>query len=307
MDCLKRHVGRSGFLLEIIIILCHHVAPAWALSRSYAQYKHFFPAWDSIIKDQLKQSKCQEPLANYRNQSKTAPQVGYFVIDCILETMPEFRKAELAASAVILGLAPALLQVLSASYLDTAVLAFRRPGLALLLSISSSGVRPGVATQYDDFIDKLERAHLDPLDAPSLENPLTPRLGRLVSCIQYIVAFGAVANNAYLAYQLSVWAVSTFPPAIDFLPAVWTAACFAIHVAGYMVARLCMREAGRGGAKAWYPDLNELTPMTNQRKLKVEGCKETSSLGAGVGPIHRNYITGILWDNGPVKLGFYQC
>ncbi|KAF4995059.1 hypothetical protein FDECE_12914 [Fusarium decemcellulare] len=269
--------GRLGFLITIIVVVCHHVSPAKALGRSYAQYEHFFPAWEHIIKDQLERD-CQEPLTNYRNRSEPAPQVGYQVINCILETMPEFRKAELAAAAVILGLAPTVLQLLSVSYLDTAVLAFRRPGLALLLSMSSSGVRPLTATEYDDFITKMGT---DPFRT-NFGRPRSFWAPRLVSLAEYFIAAGAVANNAYLAYQLSIWAVCTFAPANDFLPAVWTAACVAIHIVGYVAARIRVKVDERDDMEAvglqrgpWHRILNELTPTPWQSRLKVNPGKET--------------------------------
>ncbi|KAF9766364.1 hypothetical protein IL306_001248 [Fusarium sp. DS 682] len=242
------------------------------MERSYTQYEHFFPAWDAIIQDQLR-NNCTDPLNAYKNRSDPTRQLGYGVIDCILDTMPEFRKAELASAAVILGLAPAVLQLMSASYLDTAVLAYRRPGLALLLSMSSSGVRPLTATEYDDFITTMgtDPFHTNFGKSQSVWAPT------IVSILEYIIAIGAVANNAHLAYQLSTWAVCTFAPAEDFLPAVWTAAAVAIHLVGYFAARLKISVEGRGGrgeddrqGKLWHRLWAELTPTPWQSRLEVK-------------------------------------
>ncbi|KAJ4157484.1 hypothetical protein NW754_009128 [Fusarium falciforme] len=269
------HAGRLGLLFVVLIILCFHVTPATALTRSFAQYEHFFPAWDYLIKEQLK-NDCAAEIANYRNRSVTRPQAGYQVIDCILNTTPEFRKAELAASTVILGLAPAVLQLLSASYVDTAVLAFRRPGLALLLAMSSSGVRPLSATEYEDFIAKMGT---DPFRT-NFGNPHSFWAPRAVSAVEYFIACASVANNAYLAYQLSVWAVCTFAPANDFLPAVWTAASVAIHLVGYVVARLRIKVEGKDDiglrSSEWRWLWNELKPTPWQSRLEVKSdTKET--------------------------------
>lgn len=273
-----RLVGNPGHLnlfAVVLTILCSHVTPATALTRSFAQYEHFFPAWDTIIKDQLKYN-CTTEIDNYRNRSMTMPQVGYRVIDCILRTTPEFRKAELAAAAVILGLAPGVLQLLSASYVDTAVLAFRRPGLALLLAMSSSGVRPLSATEYEDFVAKMGTHPF----RTNFGNPHSFWAPRTVSAAEYFVACASVANNAYLAYQLSVWAVCTIAPANDFLPAVWTAASVAIHLVGYLVARLRIKVEGRDDAgldsSEWRWLWNELTPTPWQTRLEVKSdTKET--------------------------------
>ncbi|WKT41421.1 hypothetical protein QSH57_006227 [Fusarium oxysporum f. sp. vasinfectum] len=199
--------GHLGYLLTATIILCYCITPTVAIARSYTQYEHFFPAWEHLIQDQLRDN-CTKQLNDYRNRSNTDQGAGYNVIGCVLETMPEYRKAELASAAVILGFAPTVLQLLSASYLDTAVLAYRRPGLAFLLSMSSSGVRPLTATDYDDFI---ATAGTDPFHT-NFGKSQSVWAPTIVSILEYTIASGAVANNAYLAYQLSVWAVCTFSP-----------------------------------------------------------------------------------------------
>ncbi|KAJ4267705.1 hypothetical protein NW762_003819 [Fusarium torreyae] len=257
-----------GFFLLAAIILCYHATPVTALERSYTQFEHFFPAWDVIIKDQL-QKNCTKDLNAYRNRSDPTPQLGYHVIGCILESMPEFRKAELASAAVILGLAPSMLQLMSASYLDTAVLAFRRPGLAFLLAMSSSGVRPLTATEYDDFIKTMGN---DPFHT-NFGNPESVWAPTMMSLLEYVIAAASVANNAHLAHQLSTWAVCTFAPAQDFLPAVWTAAALAIHLVGYLAAKMKITveekvervtENRQGGL--W----TELTPTPWQNRLEVK-------------------------------------
>ncbi|KAF9768295.1 hypothetical protein IL306_014429 [Fusarium sp. DS 682] len=203
----------------------------------------------------------------YLNTSDPVVRPGYRVIDCILNTMPEFRKAEVASAAVVLGLAPSVLQLLSASYLDTAILAYRRPGLALLLSMCSSGVRPLTATDYDDFITKMRT---DPSNTFGL--PKFHGASAFVSFWEYFIAAASVVNNAYLTYQLCLQAVCTFAPADDFLPAIWTAAALAIHLVGYVAARLRItvenKSAWEGAdyrGRLW----SELTPTPWQSKLQV--------------------------------------
>jgi hypothetical protein len=265
--------GYLGYLLTATIILCYCITPTVALSRSYTQYEHFFPAWEQLIQTQLR-NNCSKQLNNYKDRSDTDQGSGYNVIGCVLETMPEYRKAELASAAVILGLAPTVLQLMSASYLDTAVLAYRRPGLAFLLSMSSSGVRPLTATEYDDFITTMGT---DPFHT-NFGKSQSVRAPTIVSILEYTIASGAVANNAYLAYQLSAWAVCTFSPQSDFLPAIWTSAALVIHLFGYLAARLKISveergESGEDGSrssslrqKLW----TELTPTPWQTRLEVK-------------------------------------
>ncbi|KAF5547947.1 hypothetical protein FNAPI_8383 [Fusarium napiforme] len=252
-----------NFILSIAAIL-PFIPPTTALRRSNAQFRQFFPAWQPLLQDQLKHN-CSSEIQDYLNISSPALRPGYRVIDCILTTMPEFRKAELASAAVILGLAPSVLQLLSASYLDTAILAYRRPGLAVLLAMCSSGVKPLTASDYDEFIAKME--------ADSSTTFAVPRLVRakgIVSLAEYFIAAAAVVNNAYLTYQLCLQAVCTFAPAEDFLPAIWTALALAIHLFGYIAARLKITT----GTKSAWDDRgrlwSEFTPTAWQPKLHVK-------------------------------------
>ncbi|KAF5673340.1 hypothetical protein FHETE_3464 [Fusarium heterosporum] len=272
MPIFKASSNRLGFLLSVAIILCYDVTPVIAIQRSYTQYQQFFPAWEEKLKEQLTRN-CTVPFNAYQNRSDPTRQLGYHVIGCILETMPEFRKAELASAAVILGLAPTVLQLMSASYLDTAMLAYRRPGLAFLLSMASSGVRPLTATEYDDFVTTMGT---DPFHTNfgSPESVLAPTI---VSILEYTIAAGAVANNAYLAYQLSIWAVCTFAPAEAFLPAVWTFAATFIHMVGYLAAKLKINVQRKGEneefdsrGNLWYGLCTEFTPTPWQDRLEVK-------------------------------------
>ncbi|RFN49860.1 hypothetical protein FIE12Z_5847 [Fusarium flagelliforme] len=258
--------GRTGYAACLLLTLCYFITPT--LARSYTQYQHFFPAWDPILQKQLLTPECTEPLSDYRNRSNPDHRLGYQVIDCILETMPEFRKAELGASVVILGLAPAVLQLMSASYLDTAMLAFRRPGLAFLLSMASSGVRPLGAGEYDSYIDTMGT---EPF-VTNFGKPDSSRIPAFVSALEYTVAAGAVANNAYLTYQLSTWAVCTFAPGEDFLPAVWTAAAVVIHLFGYIAARLkvTVEEKTTDNHGRWSRLWAEFKPTPWQGRLVVK-------------------------------------
>ncbi|KAF5990296.1 hypothetical protein FBULB1_123 [Fusarium bulbicola] len=258
--------GRLSFILSIAAIL-FFIPPITALQRSNKQFREFFPAWEPLLKDQLKYN-CSAEIEAYLNISSPSLRPGYRVIDCILTTMPEFRKAELASAAVILGLAPSVLQLLSASCLDTAILAYRRPGLAVLLAMCSSGVKPLTASDYDDFITKM--------GAESSTTFAVPRFvgaKGIVSLVEYIIAAASVANNAYLTYQLCLQAVCTFAPAEDFLPAIWTAAALAIHLFGYIAARFKMttetKSAWEERGRLW----SELTPTAWQSKLRIKASR----------------------------------
>ncbi|KAI1041891.1 hypothetical protein LB505_007643 [Fusarium chuoi] len=251
-------------LTLIITAILSFIPPTAALQRSNKQFREFFPAWEPLLKDHLKYNSSSE-IQEYLNISSPALRPGYRVIDCILTTMPEFRKAELASASVILGLAPSVLQLLSASYLDTAILAYRRPRLAVLLAMCSSGVKLLMASEYDDFIAKLGTESSTTFGVPRFVGAQI-----IVSLTEYIIVAASVANNAYLTYQLCLQAVCTFAPAQDFLPAIWTASALAIHLFGYIAARLKTtvdtKSAWQDRGRLW----SEVTPMARQPKLHVK-------------------------------------
>ncbi|KAF5987406.1 hypothetical protein FCOIX_905 [Fusarium coicis] len=254
-------------ILNLIAAALPFIPPTTALHRSNAQFRKFFPAWQPLLQDQLRYN-CSSEIQDYLNISSPALRPGYRVIDCILTTMPEFRKAELASAAVILGLAPSVLQLLSASYLDTAILAFRRPGLAVLLAMCSSGVKPLTASDYDDFIAKMGTNSSTAFGVPRFIGAKG-----IVSLVEYFIAAASVANNAYLTHQLCLQAVCTFAPAEDFLPAIWTALALAIHLVGYIAARLKITT----DAKSTWKDRgwlwSEFTPTSWQPKLRVKDSR----------------------------------
>lgn len=216
-----------------------------ATSRSTAQYQHFFPGWGYILRRHLG-GECRGVMANYLDASFPDAGISYQVLDCLLRQFTEFRKAELSASAVVLGVIPSILQLLSPTPAETATLALRRPVLALLLSAStasSSPLRPGQRVG-------------EPAPPPHSDAPL-PGLAvfpAAVSALEYVVAAAAAGNTAYRTYQLCVWTVCTFSPTQAFLPAVWHAAALFLHLLGWTATLVRFR----GGRGRWLG--SELTP-----------------------------------------------
>lgn len=110
-------------------------SPVSAQAAPNHQFDAFFPGWDAMIQEIL-EANCSRQYAAYTS-GRVGPEgqayMGFPVIECVLQQFPEFRKSEMAASAVILGLLPTTLQSLGSTSAETSVLALRRPGLALLV------------------------------------------------------------------------------------------------------------------------------------------------------------------------------
>lgn len=122
-------------LLQLLQLLS---SPARAHAVPSHQFDAFFPGWNGMIQDILR-NNCSEPYSYYR-AGETGPKgeayMVFRVIECLLQQFPEFRKSEMAASAVILGLLPTTLQNLGSTSAETSLLGLRRPVLALLVSLA---------------------------------------------------------------------------------------------------------------------------------------------------------------------------
>ncbi|TQV98459.1 hypothetical protein IF1G_02539 [Cordyceps javanica] len=281
-----------------------------------------------MLQDYL-ENDCRENITNYRNASFDNSHVSYAVFDCLLEQFPEFRKAELSAAAVVLGLAPSILQMVSPTPADTALVSLRRPALALLLSIASPATVFSKATSYSGNIEALSRplSRQDrgsfPYTAGRILGGGGPRnyAGSLLSATQYMLALAAVANSVYRTYQLCLWTVCSFSPITVFLPALWHGTVVLLHLGGWIAQRLNVQRAeGTRRAKpvadvqdwhrmtaewasrlrTWFK--NETIPSALAEKLPVESRTAgpapffsvvIAALYAGV-PIHLLYGTLVL-------------
>lgn len=230
---------------------------------------------------------------------------------------------------MVLGLAPTVLQMISPTHADTAMISIRRPVLALLLSMASPASVFLPASTYADSLDALTK----PLSRQT-RGAFPYTAGRLLgghrgarsygfgigvlSAMQYVLALAAVANSAYRTYQLCVWTVCTFSPITVFLPALWHGTVVLVHLGGWIALRLNSQKAKQGGGgkgrgqingeqqpsqateNGWRKWLNafwknETTPSAVADKLPVE------SREAGPAPFF-SVVTAVLFVGVPVHV-----
>ncbi|KAK6077227.1 hypothetical protein SCUP515_05076 [Seiridium cupressi] len=102
------------------------------------------PTLRTQVMPEILRNSCSEQYAAYQtgNVNVRAGRSSLVtpIINCVLEQFLDFRKAEMAASAVILGLLPTILQSLGSTTAETSLLGLRRPGLAFLLAAGSPAV-----------------------------------------------------------------------------------------------------------------------------------------------------------------------
>ncbi|KAI0439072.1 hypothetical protein F4803DRAFT_66516 [Xylaria telfairii] len=204
------------------------------------QLENFFPAWDHYLRD-LIATKCSNVLAADLQAITWAP---YDTIECLLDAFPEYRKSEIGASSVALGLLPTMLSLLGPSITDQAVLATRRPFLSLLLATGSPAVNPQLDDEYTASIEKklcLRKAASE----QSRNAQVSSTRIFVVSLVEHVAAIGAVVNVVILAYQLSIFTVTSFSVKFGYLPAVWVGLSIPIHLASYVALRLRMKKPER--------------------------------------------------------------
>ncbi|KAL8301211.1 hypothetical protein RB597_001900 [Gaeumannomyces tritici] len=243
---------RANFALVLGLSLLCSLVSAYEYPRE--QFDRFLPEWNGIIQEILR-SNCSEELAAYRTRENDANPPGLLydptrrVIECVMGHMEEFRKLDMAISAVLLGLTPTILQSLACSTLDLAFLSLRRPVLALMLAVGSPIVSPTRAMAFqrgvEEVVAKGAAAAAAPPNAPHHHPRPLPRGWWLVALAQYAAAGGCVANMANLSYELGVHAMTVISPRFTHQVALWGALVALVHVGASVGLRLRVRVEGR--------------------------------------------------------------
>lgn len=209
---------------------------------SQCQFKRFFQAWnDTLINIMV--NECNAVLEGYRIH----PHRAYTLTGCLIDNTPSFRQSEMNAVSVILGLTPTIIRSLGPTTVQTSALSIRKPVLALMVALGTPATRPQTGTEFVTAVKQMAtKPSLASVDRVQhrYSNDCSPRKGLLAAWSflnmvtrsiwpvgVYVVVAGCMANNAYLAYQLSCWCVCSFTPPNSWLPALWTYLSLAVHIA----------------------------------------------------------------------------
>lgn len=253
------------------------------------QFEQPLSTWHSLIHGIVHEA-CHDEYAIYKTGKDNDNGVNTTrydqtrnVINCILAQISEYRKATMAASAVVLGSAPMVLQTIGSTTAETAMLGLRRPFLATLLAAGSPAV---ATTQGNQFIDVLSKfvVHRAGNEADAADINLLvfnwshdySSLRYIVAICQYLLAGAAVANVAHLAYQLGVHAIVAFAPNITLLPPLWTFLAIVIHIGGigafHSRVRVRRKPQDQGALSRWL--LDEVVPLALQDPVHLEWRSE---------------------------------
>ncbi|KJZ75836.1 hypothetical protein HIM_04660 [Hirsutella minnesotensis 3608] len=266
----------------------HFIAAASLLlvaSRSHPthQFDQTTSTWFDTVQEII-HGKCNGEYLVYQHgtpANTSSKAVVTVLVNCVLGQMSDFHKANMAASAVVLGSAPLVLQSLGSTTAETALLGLRRPILSFLLAAGS----PTVATlKGSDFIEMLARfvrgGETRNLGLPGFRwNRVHKGLRPLISVAEYLLVGVAATNVLLQAFQLGTNAIVVFVPTTAWLPSLWTLIAVLIHAGGTIALHLRVRvsipkldghrKPGRG---IWVPD--ELIPSAFQKPSQLVWRRE---------------------------------
>ena len=166
-----------------------------------------------------------------------APQPG------ILANTNEVTKSEFGVVAVMLGLLPGVLQMIGPKLSDLAILATRRPILALFMTIGS----PCPALDYQTTgMESFLVEDSAPFWPTWLKKP-RPWLNALVSLLEYVLVMAAAGNVVYQFYRLTFYAVVLISTELGqfggtleaFAPLLWVFLGIPIHALGVIQLYWC--------------------------------------------------------------------
>lgn len=256
------------------------------LSQAYApthQFDQTSSTWYPYIQGIL-HGKCPPEFTSYQHRNTTAGSPKdrtLAVLNYVLGELSEYHKANIAASVVMLGAAPMILQTLGSMTAETGLLSLRRPFLSPVLAAGSPAV---VAQKGSEFIEMLSRyvgeGETRFMGLPGFRWRSVPFGYRpLIGLAEYLVGGGAVANVIQLAYRLGRHAVVVFATDTTYLPPLWTFLAVVIHLSGALVLHLRVKVARskvtgkkqiadtRRGRLSWVPD--EFVPSAYQTPSKL--------------------------------------
>ncbi|KAI0411495.1 hypothetical protein F5X98DRAFT_357095 [Xylaria grammica] len=267
---------RGAYYCYLILSLLPFVRAQWPTR----QLETFFPAWDYYLHD----TDCTS--SRKADLDAGEPGAYYDAIECLLKAFPEYRKSEIAASSVALGLLPTILSLLGPSITDQAVLSMRRPLLAFLLAAGSPAVNPQLRDEYTALIERKLSSGANITRTGPRRSVWSKRV-ILVSLVEHAAALGAMLNIAILAYQLSIFAVTSFAVRWGYLPALWAGLTLLIHGASFLALRVKVHKRypereGPAGRRRRNDSLSsfsdscvaEVTPCKHQQSMTLQWCGE---------------------------------
>jgi hypothetical protein len=180
-------------------------------------------------------------------------------------------KFNMAGAAVLLSLTPSILAVLGPSVeeMSSLFIIARRPLLGMCLAAGAPSLYPFRTIAYKEVIENLQDR-----DPHVLPRRFTRPYQYLVMIFEFVLAIGAIANNATNSHQLGMQTSCVFAPQLWFLPILWAFLGILAHLYGSWT--LWARVNSERPYKTFIDWLRiQFTPIAEQTPLKVELYEET--------------------------------
>lgn len=163
----------------------------------------------------------------------------------ILDKTDEVTKSEFGVVAVMLGLLPGVLQMIGPKFSDLAILATRRPILALFMTIGS----PCPALDYETTGMEDLLARDSPSVWPEWLTKRRPWLIAAISLLEYLLIMAAAGNVVFQFYRLTFYAVVLISTQLGqygntleaFAPLLWVFLGIPIHALGVLQLHWCRK------------------------------------------------------------------
>lgn len=263
--------------LSIVVAILSSTSVATALKNT--RFQDFFPVYRHAL-IAIRDGDCAALWA----KQQTEP---YYTVDgncpalmsCILEKTDEATKGNFSSGLVALGLMPTLLTFLGSLVSETALLAKRRPLLALLIACGSPAVNPLPTFVYDNPLERLKTREGGLLPPHLLE--LSPWQARCIVFVEYVLVLSAIANVMTASYYSGIWTINTIACDDTWYPMAWVGLTVVLHIMGIIALSQRVRVAQpakltwgfQSRVLRWLK--NEFTPCIAQNKIWLHWSKET--------------------------------
>lgn len=276
MLTLFREMGSRVHLPLLLLALFFIVHVAADSGPSSVQFKNWYPGFRHYLNYQLDHA-CADARADYYNTSIQHTNCSYCrpqqLANCILNNLDEVTKANAASAAVILGLLPSTLSLVGLSYLDTGLLAHKRPLLAFLLASGSPAVSPIRTYDYRDPADILQ-IYQGAIKSPTLGTGAAIA----VSAVEYALAIATVTNLVVATYMLSVRTICSFAAEVAYMPVIWPFLALLIHFVGTIALSLRVRFSEPGNQRLSLASIvrREFLPCSLHPVTELQPKKESA-------------------------------
>lgn len=203
---------------------------------------------------------------------------------CIMGSIDEYIKADMAAASVLLGLTPTLLAGLGPSGGEISLLSLHRPLLAFLVSLGSSAIYPSRLFSYENPFNLIK---------PSSGALIVPRIrnsyAAVISVAQYVFAIIAVLNLGHVSYILGVKTILVWGCDFNSGPLTWSICVVAVHAVACISLRIALWDA-KGPTRSFKQF------WVHEFQICANGKERFSFKNVRLGPlgIGLNFFTGLL-------------